>query len=84
RELSMGETQRVAIARALANAPSLILADEPTGELDSKTGAEIVNLLFGLSRERKTTMIVATHDEKIVEVADTIYTIQDGKLRLGI
>jgi len=82
RELSMGETQRVAIARALANAPSLILADEPTGELDSKTAAEIVNLLFGLSRERKTTMIVATHDEKIVEVADTIYAIHDGKLRL--
>jgi len=83
RELSVGETQRVAIARALANDPSLILADEPTGELDSKTTKEIVNLLFTLSRERKTTVIVATHDEKIVEVADTIYTIQDGKLRLG-
>lgn len=82
RELSMGETQRVAIARALANEPSLILADEPTGELDSKTATEIVNLLFTLSRERKATVIVATHDEKIVEVADVTYRIQDGKLRL--
>jgi len=83
RELSMGETQRVAIARAIANDPSLILADEPTGELDSKTAKEIVNLLFSLSRERKTTVIVATHDEKIVEAADTIYTIQDGRLRVA-
>lgn len=83
RELSIGETQRVAIARAIANDPSLILADEPTGELDSETAKETVNLLFSLSRERKTTVIVATHDEKIVEVADTTYTIQDGKLRLG-
>ncbi|MDI6905170.1 MAG: ABC transporter ATP-binding protein [Candidatus Bathyarchaeia archaeon] len=82
RELSMGETQRVAVARALANDPSLILADEPTGELDSKTATEIVNLLFTLSKEHKTTVIVATHDEKIVEVADTVYTIQDGRLRL--
>jgi len=82
RELSMGETQRVAIARAIANEPSLILADEPTGELDSKTATEIVNLLFTLSRERKATVIVATHDEKIVEVADVTYRIKDGKLRL--
>lgn len=81
RELSIGEMQRVAIARAIANDPSLILADEPTGELDSKTAEEIVNLLFTLSREHNATVIVATHDEKIVEVADTIYTIQDGRLR---
>jgi len=83
RELSVGEMQRVAIARALANDPVLILADEPTGELDSQTGREIVNLLLTLSRERKTTVIVATHDEKMVEVADTVYTIQDGILKLG-
>jgi putative ABC transport system ATP-binding protein len=82
RELSMGETQRVAIARAIANNPPLILADEPTGELDSKTAKEILNLLFTLSREYKTTVIAATHDEKIVEVADKIYTIKDGKLGL--
>ena len=81
RELSVGEMQRVAIARALANDPVLILADEPTGELDSQTGREIVNLLLTLSRERKTTVIVATHDEKMVEVADTVYTIQDGILK---
>jgi len=83
KELSIGEMQRVAIARALANDPVLILADEPTGELDSQTGREIVNLLLTLSRERKTTVIVATHDEKMVEVADTVYTIQDGILKLG-
>ena len=81
RELSVGEMQRVAIARALANDPVLILADEPTGELDSQTGREIVSLLLTLSRERKTTVIVATHDEKMVEVADTVYTIQDGILK---
>jgi putative ABC transport system ATP-binding protein len=82
RELSVGEMQRVAIARALANDPELIIADEPTGELDSKTAKEIIGLLFDINKKRKTTVIVATHDEKIVEVADTIYTIQDGKLKL--
>ena len=82
KELSMGEMQRVAIARALANDPEIIIADEPTGELDSKTAKEIVALLFDINRKEKTAVIVATHDEKIVEVADTIYTIQDGRLRL--
>jgi len=82
RELSVGEMQRVAIARALANDPELIIADEPTGELDSKTAKEIIGLLFDINRKRKTTVIVATHDEKIVEVADTLYTIRDGKLKL--
>jgi putative ABC transport system ATP-binding protein len=82
KELSIGEMQRVAIARALANDPEVIIADEPTGELDSKTAKEIIGLLFDINRNRKTTVIVATHDEKMVEVADTIYTIRDGKLRL--
>ena len=82
KELSMGEMQRVAIARALANNPEIIIADEPTGELDSKTAKEIIALLFDINRKEKTAVIVATHDEKIVDVADTIYTIQDGKLRL--
>ncbi len=82
KELSMGEMQRVAIARALANDPEIIIADEPTGELDSKTAKEIIALLFDIHRKEKTAVIVATHDEKIVEVADTIYTIQDGRLRL--
>jgi len=83
KELSMGEMQRVAIARALANRPELIIADEPTGELDSKTGRELIELLFDMNRREKAAIIVATHDEKIVSVADTIYTIQDGKLELG-
>jgi len=82
KELSMGEMQRVAIARALANDPEIIIADEPTGELDSKTAKEIIALLFDIHIKEKTAVIVATHDEKIVEVANTIYTIQDGRLRL--
>lgn len=82
KELSMGEMQRVAIARALANDPSLILADEPTGELDSETGSEIVKLLLDLCRELKRTVIVATHDEKIVELADVVYRIRDGSITL--
>ncbi len=80
KELSMGEMQRVAIARALANHPSLILADEPTGELDSETGSEIVKLLAELCRGLKRTVIVATHDQKIVELADLTYSIHDGIL----
>jgi len=82
KELSIGEMQRVAIARALANNPEIIIADEPTGELDSKTAREIIALLFDINRKEKTTVVVATHDEKIVETADTIYAIQDGELRL--
>lgn len=81
KELSIGEMQRVAIARALANDPEIIIADEPTGELDSKTAKEIIGLLFSINRKHKTTIIVATHDQKIVEVADTLYSIRDGKLR---
>jgi len=81
KELSIGEMQRVAIARALANDSEVIVADEPTGELDSKTAKEIIGLLYNINRNRKTTVIVATHDEKIVEIADMLYTIRDGKLK---
>jgi len=81
KELSMGEMQRVAIARALANDPEVIIADEPTGELDSRTAKEIASLLFEIKRNEKTTVIVATHDEKVVDVAEEVYTIQDGKLK---
>ena len=81
KELSMGEMQRVAIARALANNPEVIVADEPTGELDSGTAKEIVALLSEINKKEKTTVIVATHDEKVVEVADKTYTIQDGRLK---
>lgn len=80
KELSVGEMQRVAIARALANDPSVIIADEPTGELDSKTGTEIINLLLELCRKQKTAVVVATHDKKVAEVADKSYVIQDGKI----
>jgi len=82
RELSMGEMQRVAIARALANSPEVIIADEPTGELDSKTAKEIIALLFDIHRREKTAVIMATHDEKIIKLADEIYAIHDGKLQL--
>jgi putative ABC transport system ATP-binding protein len=81
KQLSMGEMQRVAIARALANKPETIIADEPTGELDSKTAKEIISLLQDINKEEKTTVIVATHDEKIVDAADAVYIMQDGQLR---
>jgi putative ABC transport system ATP-binding protein len=81
KQLSMGEMQRVAIARALANNPEIIIADEPTGELDSNTAKEIINLFQDINRADKTTIIVATHDEKIVDAADTVHTIQDGQLK---
>lgn len=80
KELSAGEMQRVAIARALANDPALILADEPTGELDSETGSEITELLLTFCRKYETAVVVATHDERIADVADVKYSIRDGVL----
>ena len=82
RQMSMGEMQRVAIARALVAKPEMVIADEPTGELDSETGKEIVSLLARVNREMKTTLIVATHDEKVVKEADRIYRIHDGRLSI--
>jgi putative ABC transport system ATP-binding protein len=79
-ELSGGQQQRVAIARALANNPSIILADEPTGNLDLKTGTEIIELLKKLNREQGVTIISATHDLKMVDVSDRIVWIRDGKI----
>ncbi len=81
--LSGGEQQRVAIGRALANDPSIILADEPTGNLDSKTGTEIVSLLKGFVDGDGKTVVVATHDEKMAEVAHTKIYIADGKVVIG-
>ncbi len=77
-ELSGGQQQRVAIARALANSPSIILADEPTGNLDLKTGKEIIELLRRLNKESGVTVISATHDLKMVDVSDRIIWIRDG------
>jgi len=79
-ELSGGEQQRVAIARALINEPELILADEPTGNLDSHTGGEIIELLIGLRSERNTTLIVATHDADVAARAPKSLHLVDGKI----
>jgi len=79
-ELSGGQQQRVAIARALANAPAIILADEPTGNLDLTTGEEIIKLLKMLSREKGVTIISATHDLKMLNVSDRVIWISDGKI----
>jgi putative ABC transport system ATP-binding protein len=79
-ELSGGQQQRVAIARALANDPAIILADEPTGNLDLSTGEEIIYLLKKLSRERNVTIISATHDIKMINVSDRVVWIRDGRI----
>jgi len=79
-ELSGGQQQRVAIARALANDPAIILADEPTGNLDLNTGEEIISLLKQLSQERNVTVISATHDIKMLNVSDQVIWIRDGRI----
>lgn len=79
-ELSGGQQQRVAIARALANDPAIILADEPTGNLDLATGEEIITLLKMLSRDKEVTIISATHDLKMLNVSDRVIWISDGKI----
>lgn len=80
RELSGGEQQRVAIARAIMNSPRLVLADEPTGNLDSKTSDEIINLLSSLKNEFGVTLVIATHDSRIAEKAQRQVEIVDGKI----
>ena len=78
--LSGGQQQRVAIARALANKPSLILADEPTGNLDSETGQKIFDLLHELSKKENTTIVVVTHDLEIAGKTDKTFLLKDGKI----
>lgn len=78
--LSGGEQQRVAIARALVNDPDLILADEPTGNLDEDTSGEVLSLLLNLVREAGKTMIIATHSAEITKFSDAVYTIHNGRL----
>jgi putative ABC transport system ATP-binding protein len=80
-ELSGGQQQRVAIARALVTEPALVLADEPTANLDSKTGGDIVALMRRLNRERHTTFVFSTHDPRIMKAADRVLEISDGLLR---
>jgi len=82
-QLSGGERQRVAIARALANDPSLILADEPTGNLDSKTGEEIMKVLNGLQEKKDKTVVMVTHESDIAKYAERIVYLKDGKIVKG-
>ncbi len=81
-EMSGGQQQRVAIARAIAPQPAIILADEPTGELDVATGAQILRILHHIAQQEETTVLVATHDFAVDELADEVYYLQDGRIVL--
>jgi putative ABC transport system ATP-binding protein len=80
RQLSGGELQRVAIARALVHRPTLLLADEPTGNLDQETGAHVIELMFGLARERGTAILLITHDPSLAKKADRRLRMNEGHL----
>jgi putative ABC transport system ATP-binding protein len=78
--LSGGQKQRVAIARALASHPKMVLADEPTAALDSKSGRDVVEIMQKLAREQGCTILIVTHDDRILDVADRIIELEDGRL----
>jgi len=81
KQLSGGEQQRVAIARAFANQPAILFADEPTGNLDQKTGAQIIDLLFELNRQNQTTLVLVTHDSKLADRCQRHFVMEEGSLR---
>jgi putative ABC transport system ATP-binding protein len=80
-DLSGGQKQRVAIARALVSHPKLVLADEPTAALDSKSGRDVVNLMQTLAKEQGCTILLVTHDNRILDIADRIVNLEDGVLQ---
>ena len=79
-ELSGGEVQRISVARAIAHSPQMLLADEPTASLDTDTGKDLVQLMFNMGREHGCTMIIATHDREIINLADAFLPLRDGKI----
>ena len=83
-KMSGGQQQRTAIARALMHEPKLVLADEPTGNLDSDTSESIYNLLRDINEKSKTTFVIITHDQRIAEKADRIIEIKDGRVAMDI
>jgi len=83
-ELSGGESQRIAFARAIAHEPAILLADEPTASLDSSTGKQLVELMVSLCQTKGTTLFIATHDQELLAMADTVITLKDGKMEQRI